>query len=108
MEAAHALAEVASRGRAKASAALNALLDAFRLHLDNEGASRAAMYGLCAVGDAAVSPICTVLAEAAVPGQVDATANGWKLACNATHVLGQAATTHMSQKLALVRALHLD
>jgi hypothetical protein len=108
MESAHALAEVASRGGAKATSAMNALLDAFRLHLDNEAASRAAMYGLCAVGDAAVSPICTVLVEAAVPGQVDATANGWKLACNATHVLGQAATTHVSQKLALVRTLQAD
>ena len=106
MEAAHRLAQVASGGGAKATAAMNALLDAFRLHLDNEAASRAAMYGLCAVGDAIVGPICTILSEAAIPGQVDATANGWKLACNAIHVLGQTATKHVSQELALVRYTH--
>ena len=104
LEAAHALADVVTGAACpEATLAMGALLGAFRLHLGNEAASRNAMYGLCAVGDAAVSPVCTVLAEAAKAGQVDSTANGWKLACNATHVLGQTATTHLSQELALVQ-----
>lgn len=103
MEASHALAEIASGASVMATVAMDALLDAFRLHLDNEGASRNAMYGLCAVGDMAVRPVCAVLAAAASHGQVDTSANGWKLACNATHILGQVATIHASQELALVR-----
>ena len=100
MEAAHALADaaVAAGGR---GAAMEALLDAFGMHLANEAASRNAMYGLCAVGDAAVGPACAVLAKAAAAGQTDDTGKGWKEACNAAHVLGQAATSHGSQALAL-------
>ena len=125
MEAAHALADAAVAAGGS-GAAMEALLDAFTTHLQNEAASRNAMCeyasnpdhhnsvardiserllviadGLCAVGDAAVTPVCAVLAEAAVAGQTDTTGIGWKLACNAAHVLGQAATSHESQALAL-------
>jgi hypothetical protein len=100
MEAAHVLAEqaVAAGG---SGPAMTALVETFKLHLANEAGSRNAMYGLAAVGFAAVPAACDVLATAAAAGQTDEAASGWKLACNCAHILGQAATTHETQLLAL-------
>jgi hypothetical protein len=41
------------------------------------------------VGAPACAPVCAVLREVSAPGQRDADGMGWKLACNAVHVLGQ-------------------
>ena len=91
LEAAHALAAAA---RAEGGgAALEALGAAFELHLDNEAASRNAMYGLCAVGPEAVGVATAVLESSSAAGQADEEGSGWKLACNAAHILGQTTTT---------------
>ena len=58
-------------------------------------------YGLCATGDAAVKDGCDILAEAGAGGQTDDSACGWKLACNAAHLLGQTASTNETATLAL-------
>ena len=78
-EAAHALGALAAAAADDQNSAMTALLESFRMHLANEGASRNAMYGLCASGVGAVGPACVVLTEASVANQADETACGWKL-----------------------------